>query len=324
MSKFKKIMEMTGYSRATVSRVINQSPKVSPEARNKILRIMRELDYVPNSNAISLSTGRTKQIGLVVASLNEMIMPFVNGFVDRAMEDGYQTIIYPTRGDAATELQAFEDLRSKRVDAIVIVTCVNDPHKLKAYCKYGPIVSWQRMEEGGIPSIAMDQSVGYTLALEHLIGKGHRAIANLFARPNSLNTHSRREAYERTMQTYGMPVLREWYREKIYTLRKGETELEHLLSASGPNAPTAVLCPNDYVAVGLLTEARKRSIDVPGRLAIVGFDNIDLARVFGLTTVDNPIAEQARNAYTVLASQLTGSGAQPDKLEYRLVVRAST
>ncbi|MET1175488.1 LacI family DNA-binding transcriptional regulator [Paenibacillus amylolyticus] len=165
MSKFDEIMKRSGYSKATVSRVINHSPHVSDEARQIITDIMKQLNYIPNRNAISLSTGQTKQIGIVTSTTGEIILTFMNQFIDTAMDFGFQTIIYTSRGDPEIELQAFEDLRSKRVDGLVIIACVNDPRKLKAYLEYGPIVSWQRMGNDEIPSVAMDQAEGYKLAL---------------------------------------------------------------------------------------------------------------------------------------------------------------
>ncbi|SET89255.1 LacI family DNA-binding transcriptional regulator [Paenibacillus sp. NFR01] len=393
MSKFEKIMELSGYSRATVSRVINRSPHVSAAARAKILAIMAELDYVPNRNAVSLSTGQTRQIGMVCSVIEEIMRDFMNGFVEVALEGGYQTIIYTSRGDRATELQAFEDLRSKRVDALVIVTCVNDPAVLQGYCEYGPIVSWQRMAEGGIPSVAMDQGGGYRLALEHLLARGHTRIANIFGRKDSLNTHSRREAYEDMMSRRGLPMRREWYRYTLQAISDGERALDelgfggqaagsglmrastadnlreetaqvsveeaaegkrvgHALNAELARAgeeretandmscanrsgqaqaaresgtlPSAVLCANDSIAAGIVAAARRRGIAVPGELAVVGFDNTELAAALGITTVDNPIGPQARAAFAELAAQLAGREPVREALAYRLVVRETT
>lgn len=382
MSKFQKIMELSGYSRATVSRVINRSPHVSAAARAKILAIMAELDYVPNRNAVSLSTGQTRQIGMVCSEIEEIMRVFMNGFVDVAMEGGYQTIIYTSRGDRATELRAFEDLRSKRVDALVIVTCVNDPAELQGYCEYGPIVSWQRMAKGGIPTVAMDQGDGYRLALEHLLASGHTRIANIFGRKDSLNTRSRREAYEDMMSRRSLPVRREWYRFTLQAISDGERALDELgfgggepgmggaaenrnkkaLAGAGSgvgrgeeaagcqveqgeekvpgcpvkqgeekaagcrngSVPSAVLCANDSIAAGIVAAARRRGIAVPGELAVVGFDNTELAAALGITTVDNPIGPQARAAFAELAAQLAGREPVREALAYRLVVRETT
>lgn len=113
MSTLDEIAKLSGFSKATVSRVLNGSPHVSKETREKILAIMKETDYVPNRNAISLSKGQTQQIGMITLDLNELILCFMNSFVGISGRYGYQTIIYTTGGDKQKELQAFEDLKQK-------------------------------------------------------------------------------------------------------------------------------------------------------------------------------------------------------------------
>lgn len=322
MSKFDEIMKQSGYSKATVSRVINHSPHVSDEARQKITEIMKQLNYIPNRNAVSLSTGQTKQIGIVTSATNEIILTFMNQFIDTAMDYGFQTLIYTSRGDKEIELQAFEDLRSKRVDGLVIMTCVNHPDKLKAYCEYGPIVSWQRMGNDEIPSVAMDQAQGYRLALKHLVSKGYTRIANAFGRAESLNTQSRRLAYESFMADKGLPVWREAYQYSVFSSSDGEEAMRRM--ASRPELPQAVLCSNDYAAIGIWSEARKQNIRVPEQLAIVGFDDIELSRVLGITTIHNPIAEQATQAFHRLWAVLGKQELQAQQLEFQLIERSTT
>ncbi|CAI6042492.1 Ribose operon repressor [Paenibacillus sp. JJ-100] len=322
MSKFDEIMKRSGYSRATVSRVINRSRHVSDEARRIITDIMNELDYIPNRNAVSLSTGQTKQIGIVTAMIDELSLTFINQFMDTAMDYGFQTIVYMSRSDKQIELQAFEDLRSKRVDGLLIVTCVNDPIELKAYMQYGPIVSWQRMGNDEIPSIAMDQAQGYRLALDHLVSKGYTRIANIFGRKSSLNTRSRREAYETFMSSKGLPVWREAYQYSVFTSSDGEVAMRRMLEAG--EMPQAVLCSNDYAAIGILSEARRQHIRVPEQLAIVGFDDIELSRVLELTTIHNPIAEQAKQAFYHLWKVLGKEELPTESLEYHFIERSTT
>ncbi|KAA8746009.1 LacI family DNA-binding transcriptional regulator [Paenibacillus sp. UASWS1643] len=322
MSKFDEIMKRSGYSKATVSRVINHSPHVSDEARQIITDIMKKLNYIPNRNAVSLSTGQTKQIGIVTSTTGEIILTFMNQFIDTAMDFGFQTIIYTSRGDPEIELQAFEDLRSKRVDGLVIIACVNDPRKLKAYMEYGPIVSWQRMGNDEIPSVAMDQAEGYKLALEHLVTRGYTRIANAFGRAESLNTQSRREAYESFMKSRGLHVWNEAYQYSVFSSSDGEEAMRRM--AEGSELPQAVLCSNDYAAIGILSEARRRNIQVPEQLAIVGFDDIELSRVLGITTIHNPIAEQATQAFHHLWAVLGKTELKTEQLTYQLIERETT
>ncbi|MEK3867425.1 MULTISPECIES: LacI family DNA-binding transcriptional regulator [Paenibacillus] len=322
MSTLDEIAKLSGFSKATVSRVLNDSPHVSKETREKILAIMKETDYVPNRNAISLSKGQTQQIGMITLDLNELILCFMNSFVEISGRYGYQTIIYTTGGDKQKELQAFEDLKQKRVDALLILTAVNDKNVITSYCKYGPIVSWQRMDHPEIPSVAMNQYDGYALALEHLIERGYTRIANAFGRPSSINTQSRRLAYEQIMAKYNLPIVEKWYYSTIYGIRDGEQLVRTLIGQ--PDQPDAILCSNDLVAVGVLSEARRQQLDVPHDLAIIGFDNSELSQTLGITTVRNPIAGQAENAFLLLAPTLLGLDMELQPLSFQLIKRETT
>ncbi|MBY9077412.1 LacI family DNA-binding transcriptional regulator [Paenibacillus sp. HN-1] len=322
MSTLDQIAKLSGFSKATVSRVLNGSRHVSPDTREKILAIMKEQDYVPNRNAVSLSKGRTQQIGMITINLNELILHFMNGFVESAGRHGFQTIIYTTGGDSQKELQALEDLKRKRVDGLLILTSVSSPGLIASYRKYGPIVSWQRMDHPDIPSVAMNQFEGYTLALEHLLSRGYTRIANAFGRPSSINTQSRREAYEQAMAAHNLPVDEQWYHSSVYSIADGERVLRSLMEQQ--DRPEAVLCANDLVAAGIVSEARRQGVGVPEELAIVGYDDTELAKTMGITTVRNPVAGQAENAFRLLAPALLGKALALQPLAFSLAIRETT
>ena len=405
MSNLEEIAKLSGFSKATVSRVLNKSRHVSPETRAKILQVIREMDYVPNRNAVSLSKGRTMQLGMITAGITEVILPFMTSFVEVAAEHGFQTIIYTSDSDRSRELLAFEDLKQKRVDGLLILTCVNDSDVVSSYGKYGPIVSWQRMDRPDIPSVAMDQYDGYKLAVEHLLELGVTKIANAFGRPSSLNTQRRIQAYEDLMSARGLAARRDWYFKAVYHLEDGQAVVRRLLGlparpsaqglqrreasagepglleaagtaagseeiarsaderaarprldgaaewaapsslergrscadpdSGGPDRlfggadaacdlPQAIVCANDYVAAGVLSEARRLGWNVPGRLRIVSFDNMQIAGTLGLTSVQNPIRDQAYNAFARLSPGLLGQQIPLKPLRFSLVVRETT
>ncbi|WP_246098334.1 LacI family DNA-binding transcriptional regulator [Saccharibacillus brassicae] len=394
MSNLEEIAKLSGFSKATVSRVLNKSRHVSPSTREKILNVIREMDYVPNRNAVSLSKGKTLQIGMVTENISEIILPFMTRFVEVAAEHGFQTIIYTSDSDRTRELQAFEDLKQKRVDGLLIITCVNELSLVSSYGKYGPIVSWQRTDRPDIPSVAMDQYAGYRLAVEHLLSLGITDIANAFGRPSSLNTKRRAQAYEDLMRERGLDIRRDWYFEAVYHMESGQETVRRLLAGAGDEGavpqknpvrsesdqpadgedaedageagtrkipegtsgsfavsqkipaetsglfavlqklpegtsgsfavPQAIICANDFVATGVLSEARRLDWDVPGELSIVGFDNMPIAETLGLTTVQNPIRDQAYNAFALLSPGLLGEQLPLKPLEFGLVVRETT
>lgn len=324
MSSLDQIAKISGYSKATVSRVLNNSPHVNAQTRDKILEIMKQLDYVPNRNAISLAKGQTMQIGIITGIINEVMLPFLNSFVKVAEHYGFQSIIYITYNDEKKELQAFEDLRQKRVDALAIVSAFVSPEVIASYLKYGPIVSWQRMDHPGLQWVSMDQYQGYTLAIQHLVSQGYKRIANAFGRSNSLNMHNRMRAYEYWMQQYNLPVMKDFYYMDIYNIPDGEKIMADLVARSGEGLPDAILCANDYVAAGMLTEARRQGVSVPDDIAIVGFDNTDIAHTLRITTIDNPIKRQGENAFFILSEKLHGKSIPLHSLDYKLIQRETT
>lgn len=185
----------------------------------------------------------------------------------------------------------------------MISTCVNDQALLGSYCKYGPIVSWQRMELPEIQSVAMNQYDGYMLGLEHVIGRGYTRIANAWGRPTSMNTSGRIQAYQDAARTHALTVNPDWSQTGIHSIRQGEGLIRELLLRSGER-PNVILCANDMVAAGILSEARRLKVKVPEELAIVGFDNTELAHTLGITSIDNPIAAQAQNALYLIIGKL--------------------
>ncbi|MCQ4087425.1 LacI family DNA-binding transcriptional regulator [Saccharibacillus sp. JS10] len=334
MSNLEQIAKLSGFSKATVSRVLNKSRHVSPDTRAKILQVIQEMDYVPNRNAISLSKGKTLQIGMITTVMTEIILPFMTSFVEVAAEHGFQTIIYTSDSDQERELQAFEDLKQKRVDGLLIITCVNELSVVSSYGKYGPIVSWQRMDRPDIPSVAMDQYDGYALAIEHLLSQGITRIANAFGRPSSLNTRRRIQAYEDSMNKHQLEIRKDWYFDAVYHLEHGQDVVRRLLGIPsdlhsedglpGKNLPQAIVCANDYVAAGVLSEARRHGWNVPGELRIVSFDNMQIAQTLGITSVQNPIRDQAYNAFALLSPSLLNRQLPLKPLDFSLAVRETT
>lgn len=322
MTNIKEIAKLSGVSPSTVSRVINNYPYVKEEKRAKVQAIIDQLDYVPNVNAINLIKGKTKQIGLVVPAVTDVILPFLNGFIDIAREHGYQNIIFTSNYDPTQELTAFESLKTKKLDAIVIIHCMNPVHVIEQYCKYGPIVSWQRIEHEEIASVYLDQYIGYSLALEHLIERGYKKITNAFGRTDSLNTKRRKQAYEEVMKKYHLPIIEEYQFSSIFTISHGEEVVRQLSTMS--EKPDAILCPNDFVAAGIFAEAKKQRWSIPKDLAIVGFDDNEISRLLEITTVHNPIKEQAENAFRLLAKHLLDEEIPLLSPKFELVQRRTT
>ncbi|ALP37832.1 LacI family transcriptional regulator [Paenibacillus sp. IHB B 3084] len=322
MANIHEIAKLAGVSSATVSRVINNHPYVSEPTRQRVQEVIDRLDYVPNLNAISLKTGMTKLIGIISISFNDSLNLFVRGFTMYAQEHGFNIALFITNGDKERELEALEMLRRKQLDALVCMIRVNEWSVIEHYTKYGPIVTWQRVSIEAIPSVFMDQYQGYTLALEHLYARGYRRIVNVYGNMRGLNTKERIRAYRDFCEKYDLDaeVFPHFY--NLNTIEAGENIAHWWIEQT--DKPDAFACSTDYLAAGLLTEARRLDVSVPDQFAVVGFDNTEISHLLDLTTIHYPIDKQAENAFIMIRNTLEGLDETLHHLEFKLVERATT
>lgn len=322
MANIQEIAKLAGVSSATVSRVINRKPHVSSETRAHVQKIIDQLDYVPNINAVSLKKGATKMLGIVAPTFTDSLGTFLRNFTLAAQQGGYNVTMFLTGLDKEKELEAFERLRSKQLDGLVLVIRLNEWDVLESYAKYGPIVTWQRVEDRNIQSVFMNQYDGYMLALEHLYEKGHRKIVNAYGNTAGLNTQSREKAYADFCQKYGLNPneFNHFYNQSH--MSEGETMARWWLKQE--NKPDAFVMATDYLASGLVTEAKRLGLSIPKDFAVVGFDNSLVAHLLDLTTIHYPIGKQGENAFIMIDNQLSKTTKPLEKLSFHLVERATT
>ncbi|ASR46196.1 LacI family transcriptional regulator [Paenibacillus kribbensis] len=322
MANIHEIAKLAGVSSATVSRVINNHPYVSEPTRQRVQEVIDRLDYVPNLNAVSLKKGMTKLIGIISISFNDSLSVFVRGFTTYAQEHGFNIALFITNGEKERELEALEMLRRKQLDALVCMIRVNEWSVIEHYTKYGPIVTWQRVNIETIPSVFMDQYQGYMLALEHLYARGYRSIVNVYGNMRGLNTKERIRAYHDFCKKYDLDADAFSHFYDLNSIEAGE-QIAHWWGEQ-PNKPDAFACSTDYLAAGLLTEARRLGVSVPSDVAVMGFDNTEISHLLDLTTIHYPIDKQAENAFIMIWNALEGLNEALHPLEFKLVERATT
>ncbi|MFS7401657.1 LacI family DNA-binding transcriptional regulator [Carnobacterium maltaromaticum] len=322
MSNINEIAKLAGVSRATVSRVINSKGYVKEETRQKVQKVVDDLDYTPNQNAIYLKNGETKTIGLVSPDFSDILSHFLSSFATIAKKYGYQVTLLLTDYHQESEIEAFQKLKQKQIDGIFQIVRSNEWEVIEKYSKYGPIVTWQRVTSPKIESVFMDHYEGFKLGLDHLYAKGHREIVPFFGIEKSLNTVARYKAWQDFCQEKGVALQAEKSRYNLHTSTEGR-ELARWWEAE-KEKPTALLFPTDNVAVGFLAEARERGISVPKDVAVVGFDNSSIAELFNLTTIDYPMHLQAENAFFKLYNQLKHKNLPLHPLSFKLITRGTT
>jgi len=327
------VAEASGLSKSTVSNVIRGAGSVSPETRRRVLDVVADLGYRPNALARNLVQQRTSTIGIVVGDLSNPVYSELAKLVEqRASEVGFSAMICNTDGHTPSEAARIESLLEHRVAGIVMLQFSGE----------GAIVGELRAQ--GVPltvvscwvedtdCVAIDDRAGAVLAVEHLIGLGHRRIAYLSSGFVEAKTDGFRfDGYRQALARAGLEgqelVLR-W--EKPAYLRSDRdlrAEVERVLG--NPDPPTAFFVSNDLVAVDLIETLEEGGVAVPADASVVGFDDIaiaGLARV-SLTTVVQPRDELARLGMELLMRRIEGGDGLPlqqVRLEPALVVRRST
>lgn len=323
-----------GVSQATVSRALRDDPAVTQATRAKVRAAAEELGYTPSAFAAALARGRSNSVGVVSPWMSRWFFATViEGINDVVGGNGYDLMLYPVGPAGGTDSRHFDSLGlDKRVDGVIGLAM---PLQLRAVgsLKHIPIVT-VGTSSPGIAGVQVDDTeVGY-LAARHLIELGHRDIAFVGLDPSDVFgfrvADDRRDGYLRALKEATIAPNPAWVIVTGFEAEAGEAAFEELMirADSQPHAlPTAVVAVSDELAFGLIHAARQWGVRVPQDLSVVGVDDHDMARFFGLTTVAQPVVEQGRLAASLLFELMAG-GPLPDppvrRLAPGLIVRDST
>lgn len=297
------VARASGVHISTVSRTFSAPHLVNPETRNRVLATAESLGYRPNRAARALITGRTHNVGLIVADIaNPFFPPLIKAAESQARGRDYHIFVADTNENAAVEEELVHAL-AKQVDGILLCSPRMSNSIIEKLSREVPLVVINRLIPG-LPAVVMDVATGARRAIEHLVGLGHRDIA-LLGGPR------------------GSWTSREIRRAATGAARSAEANLIVI----GPNSPTedggeaatdavlrsgvtAVLAYNDLLAIGLLEGLDHRGVVVPKDISVIGIDDIELSRRIRpkLTTVATPKAAAGRAAVDMLLQHNAPSG----------------
>lgn len=325
------IARMAGVSKKTVSRVINRSPLLNQETRDKVETIIRDTGYVPNPQARALALGRNFLIGLIYDNPNvQMILSMQKGILEALHGTEFELVIRPV--DRGSNL-VMDDIKSfvtrQRLFGVVILPPMSENDALARMldeegCRYVRMGS--AVLDDPEHMVASNDREAVADAVRHLIAQGHRRIG-LIAGPHGFRSaQERREGFELALKEAGISLPRSLVADGQYTFESGLSASESLLDLSP--RPTAIFASNDEMAAGVLYAARLRGIAVPEELSIIGFDDTPVTtRVWPpLTTVRWPIVAMGRAAALKLIGTAIGEGAEvnePSMFSSTLIRRGS-
>jgi DNA-binding LacI/PurR family transcriptional regulator len=306
----KHVAKAAGVSTQTVSRVINDRPDVSPETRVRIQQIIEDLDYQPSALARSLIQQRSFTLGVVTAGLKFIGPSYaLNGITSKAEELNYALLLEELpRFDTENIKPLLQNLLSHHVDGIVwAVPEVGENRRwvdeiLKDVPV--PVVFLTMQPRAGVTTVSIDNYSGGVLATQHLLAKGCRKIGHISGPLDWWEARQRKQAWQETMAKAGIKVGDRQTSEGNWSSFSGDAAFEQLLQ-SYPEME-AVFVANDQMALSVLQIANRKGMNVPGDLAVVGFDNIAESGYFwpALTTINHEQHELGCRAIQELVSQI--------------------
>ena len=320
------VAERANVSRALVSLVMNNSPQVSDEKRESVLRAAEELGYRPNLVARQLAKRRTQTIGVLVDDLrNPFFGEVVDGIEAEAADHGFNVLILNGHRDAQRELDAVETFLQFRVEGMALVgPRVGDDDLARIGSTTPCVVVASGATHPGVDSVSTDGRRGAELAVEHLTSLGHTRIVHMDGGSN-VSASERREGYRSAMRAAGLDDLID-----IRFAGDDEIDAPAVVDAllAEPDPPTAIFAFNDLLAAGVLGRLDDAGMTVPGDVSLVGFDNtfISALRHLSLTTVNQPRVSMGRLTVTILLGRLSNGTDGPVRhtLQPELVVRSTT
>lgn len=304
-----EVAARAGVSVTTVSHVVSGRRPVAEATQRRVLEVVRELGYRPDASARSLRTRRTMTVAVVVPDITNPFYPLVaRGLESVLLPAGYHAVLANTDGRREEELAFLREMTAGRVDGLVVSAFELTRDDLLAH-RDVPVVRIGGRFDADLGDLVLSDDVGGTAAaVRHLAGRGHRRIAFAGGNPGTGTSTDRERGFRDGVARAGLELDESLVLHGEYTRAWGRAAAERLLDRPVP--PSAVVCGNDLVAVGVLDVARARGLDVPGDLAVTGYDDIDAASLVSpaLTTVANPAREIGRVAGRLLLDRLTGRG----------------
>ena len=330
----KDVARRTGVSHSTVSRALRGNSLISFETAERIRQAAQEMGYQPSAAARSLKTNRTQVLGVIVSSIADPFFgEILNGIEACAQERGYSLFIAASQHDPVKERQIVQTMMEQRTDGVIICSSSFSAEQGRQLLSYGfPVVAVNHQAaESFHYSIYHDDVDGSRQVTKHLISLGHKNIAYLGNEQSGRTTMDRLSGFKHAIMEAGLKVRD----EHIYHVQGGDPALGAESVAYFQQLsvrPTAIVCFNDTLAIGVLKGCQQAGILVPEDLSVTGFDNITYSAFTcpALTTFDQPKVSIGEEAARLLLDLLhpdeerQADAARVKVLQGKLLVRAST
>jgi LacI family transcriptional regulator len=295
---------------STVSRALNDNPRISEATKKAVLKVAKRLNYQPNHIAAALRNGRSNIIGIIVPTADRSFFgSVIRGIEEVAKNAHYNVMICQSHDDYESEVSTVEALLNARVDGIIVSFAKNTEnfdHFRKVYDKGIPLVLFDRSFQGlDVSRVVIDDYLGAYQATEHLIRQGCRRIAHFTSLKKISIYKERLRGYREALEAYNIPYRNELVLESYLQYEDGRVGLDQLLQLK--ELPDAIFSASAYSAVAALSACKEKGIAVPEQIAIVGFANEDFTSFCDppMSTVDQQSMQIGNAAAEIFLEQIS-------------------
>jgi LacI family transcriptional regulator len=313
------IAKKAGVSLGTISNVINENVTVRPATRKRVVDAIRMLGYKPSMLARSLRQNRTAMIGMVIPDITNPFFPaVVRGVEDVAFQNSFRLVLCNTDNDSDKEESYLRELQSYRTAGLILIPSEHSKMTLLATDQLPrdvPAVCLDRQPEDWTgDSVTVNNTEGVFAATTHLVKLGHRAIAMIIGSLQLRNAVARLEGFRAAMRKARLDVNAEYIQEGRFDRLSGYEKMRILLRQRPQ--PTAVVCGNDLIALGVLSALREAGLRCPQDVSVVGFDDIEVAELTdpSLTTVFQPGYQMGARGAALLIKRMTAPHQPPHNI----------
>lgn len=302
------VAKKAGVSVVTVSRVLNNSPKVREKNRKKVMDAIKELDYKPNAAARSLAKGRTGMIGLVLPTINDPFMSQVVSSVEKNLRDRGMYLVVSFASEDIGYSNSIKLFKEERVDGILILSPLKDEQfiiELKR--KNFPFVLLdQHSTNIQIPSITVDNFYGGYSATINLIKSGSKRIGHITGAEIYQSSTQRLNGYKKALLNNNMDIDSRFIKKGNFSAESGYKAMKEWIKSG--LIPDAVFAADDNTAFGVIDAAREFKISIPEELSLIGFDDHPFSSVLHpkLSTVKQPTEELSKYGVELLLNIIKG------------------
>ncbi|MBE8589512.1 LacI family DNA-binding transcriptional regulator [Pseudomonas sp. MAFF 301449] len=309
------VASRAGVSTSTVSHVLNGTRKVSPATVQAVQRAIQALGYIPNTLARSLARSSTNTIGVAISALsNHYFSETVHAIETECAKHGYMMLFVDTHDDPEQELRVVTALHHRRVDGIVLAPSNGSMALEYLQANEIPAVLVDRMMSERFDQVGVENAQPTQALIEHLIAHGHRRIAFIAGRAGFSTTDERVAGYKAALQAAGLVFDAQLLVNGGSNTAPARQATAQLLRLAAP--PTAIMAGNNLMTLGAMQALREAQIEVPGQMALVGFDDFDWADFFvpRLSLIAQPVQALGARAVDLLLQRMASPGSPPQSV----------